>query len=296
MAEEKDSIAGYLAQMNALLSSAGNIQNMLQRITEELSRNGINLNIDLVDIVSGFRRDLSQATSTSEKLVTQLREYQALAHTAAVVNSTLNLDAVLTEVMDTLVDMTGAERAYLMLRNDRTGEMSVRAARNWDRESIGEADKGISSSIVDKVLATGEAIVTTNAQADNRFSAQESVVNYQLRSLLCVPMTKRDKIVGVIYADNRVFSGVFKEETAKLVKAFSNQAAIAIDNAQLYGRVKADLDEANRQVAELKIQIDVERRQKQVEAITDTDFFQQLRHKADTLRGERQNREEGNNT
>ena len=57
----------------------------------------------------------------------------------------------------------------------------------------------------------GQPVVTTNAQADPRFSSQESVIGYNLRSILCVPLRVRDKVTGVIYADNRIRTGLFSD-------------------------------------------------------------------------------------
>jgi adenylate cyclase len=87
------------------------------------------------------------------------------------------------------------------------------------------------------VAVEGEPILTTNAQADPRFSAQASVVSYSLRSILCVPLKVKDKITGVIYADNRIRAGLFTERDRDLLAAFADQAAMAIENARLFESV-----------------------------------------------------------
>jgi adenylate cyclase len=87
------------------------------------------------------------------------------------------------------------------------------------------------------VAVEGEPILTTNAQADPRFSAQASVVSYSLRSILCVPLKVKDKVTGVIYADNRIKAGLFTERDRDLLAAFADQAAMAIENARLFESV-----------------------------------------------------------
>ena len=84
---------------------------------------------------------------------------------------------------------------------------------------------------------SGEPVVTTNAQADPRFSAQESVVGYNLRSIVCVPLKFKDVVTGVIYVDNRIHTGLFSERERDLLAAFANQAAIAIENARQFQQV-----------------------------------------------------------
>jgi PAS domain S-box-containing protein len=163
-------------------------------------------------------------------------ELEALFHVTQVVNSSLDLDQVLNQVMDQIIQLTQAERGFLMLINDE-GELEFRIARNMDQETIEGSSFNISRTIVQRVADQGEPVVTTNAQEDPRFSAQESVVSYNLRSILCVPLSVKDKVTGVIYADNRIKSGLFGERHRNVLTAFANQAAIAIDNARLFASV-----------------------------------------------------------
>src|SRR5690606_38569036 len=83
--------------------------------------------------------------------------------------------------------------------------------------------------------------VTINAQTDPRFSGQESIISYNLRSILCVPLKSRERIMGVIYADNRIAAGIFGDDDRDLLAAFANQAAVAIANARLFQRTREQL-------------------------------------------------------
>lgn len=172
---------------------------------------------------------------------------EALAGIGQVVNSTLELDAVLQLVMDTIIRLTQAERGFLMLR-DEQGEMVTRIARNWEQESLNPGEFAVSRTIIERVIESAEPILTTNAQEDPRFGGQESVVAYNLRSILCVPLKVKDELIGVIYADNRIRSGIFTENERNLLTAFGNQAAVAIDNARLFSSLRHTLAE----VTELK--------------------------------------------
>jgi class 3 adenylate cyclase/GAF domain-containing protein len=179
--------------------------------------------------------------SSVDSLVHERQALHALYEVGQSVNSTLELAEVLNQVMDRIIDLTGAERSFLMLKNEGTGEMEVRVARNVDRAVMAEADFAVSRTIVQQVAAEGKSIATTNAQADPRFAAQESVVAYSLRSILCVPLLVRDQVTGVIYADNRIRTGLFGDKERDLLAAFGVQAALAIENARLFDRVKQQL-------------------------------------------------------
>jgi len=171
----------------------------------------------------------------------------ALAQVSQVVNSTLDHQQVLQEVMDTIIDISGAERAFLM-QDDGTGSMEIVVARNWEKKSLEENEIEISSTIVNQVLSEGEAILTTNAQADPRFDSQDSIIAFNLRSILCVPLQVKGIQTGVIYADNRIQEGLFTEQERSLLSSFANQAAVALENARLFQSVQDSLAE----VTELK--------------------------------------------
>jgi adenylate cyclase len=177
----------------------------------------------------------------------QFSHLQALAGIGQVINSTLEVDEVLQIVMDTIVRLTEAERGFLMLRDER-GEMVIRIARNWEQESINKSESSISRSIVQRVIDGGEALLTTNAREDPRFGGQESIIAFNLRSILCVPLMVKTELIGVIYTDNRIRSGIFSESERDLLIAFANQAAVAIENARLFSSLKRTLEE----VTELK--------------------------------------------
>ena len=194
--------------------------------------------------ISGKLDELKENVRTNEH---ERHNLQALAEIGQIVNSSLDLTTVLSEVIDTIIRLTGAERAFLMLHNE-AGELEFKIARNWEQESLDKEDYEVSRTLIDRVLEGGEAVLTTNALEDPRFGAQESVVAYNLRSVLAVPLKVKGKLTGVIYADNKVRAGLFTESDRALLSGFANQAAVALENARLFGAVQATLDE----VTELK--------------------------------------------
>lgn len=208
-----------------------------------------------LDLPAGALEGLNQLSGTLAELKKHVEESEherrnlkALAEIGHVVNSSLDLKTVLNEVMDTLIRLTGAERAFLMLHDEREGKMQIQVARNWERMSLDTDELEISDTIVHQVVKYGEAILTTNALTDPRFGTQESIVAYNLRSILCVPLQVKGKLTGVIYADNRIREGLFTEKERSLISNFANQAAVALENARLFDSVRRTLDE----VTELK--------------------------------------------
>jgi PAS domain S-box-containing protein len=197
---------------------------------------------DTLEKLSSLESTLFKVSRQATAVEDERSKLLALANTTQAVNSSLELDEVLQLVMDTIIRLTEAERGFLMLR-DPQGQMVTRIARNWEQESINPNEFAISRTIIQRVIETGGPVLTTNAQEDPRFGGQKSIVAYNLRSILCVPLQAKTELIGVIYADNRIRSGIFNEEERDLLKVFADQAAIAIENARLFASVRHTLDE-----------------------------------------------------
>ncbi len=148
--------------------------------------------------------------------------------------SSLDLAQVLNQVMDAIIQLTGAERGFLMLMDWETGRLTLKAGRNVDRETIESKGMEISRTVIQRVVETDEPIVTSNAQEDPRFAQQASVIGFSLRSIMCAPLRARGKIIGAVYVDNRVHTGIFSGDDLATLTAFANQAAMAIENARLF--------------------------------------------------------------
>jgi adenylate cyclase len=213
-----------------------------EKIRIDLEASRLKLPKTVIEELRNLETTLPKISERIESFQKEHSNMLALADIGQVVNSSLELDEVLRIVMDNIVRLTKAERGFLMLRDDK-GDMVTRMGRNWEMESINPSELTVSRSVVGRVIETGQPIVTTNAQEDNRFIGQESIVAFNLRSILCVPLKVKSEIIGVIYADNRIRSGIFADSEKELLVAFANQAAVAIENARLFSSLKHTLEE-----------------------------------------------------
>lgn len=209
--------------------------------------------LDVMDSLSGSAhpvasaavQDLSSLTNSlqllqstiSEYLHTSQRQLQALVGVGHVINSSLGSEAVLDEVMDTVISLMRAERGLIMLRDER-GRFQIKAARGMDHANLHGDNFSVSGTIVRRVAETGNPVLTTNAQEDPRFGQQKSVLEYNLRSILCVPLKLKSEIIGVIFVDSRVYSGLFEKSDLDMLSAFADQAAVAIDSARMFDKLQ----------------------------------------------------------
>jgi adenylate cyclase len=218
-----EAVSQYQIRFGSATPSAAEQRNYLLRLVTQAS-----LSVDSV----------SRGLQLQEK---EHKQLQALQDVGAVINSSHDLGVVLNTVMDAIIRLTGAERGFLMLHGEETDELTVEVARNINQETLEKSSFEISRSIVRSVADTGEPIVTTNARADPRFAGQESIISYNLRSILCVPLKIKHHFIGVIYADNRIVSGIFLDSDRDVLAAFANQAAVAIENARLFRKIRDQL-------------------------------------------------------
>jgi signal transduction histidine kinase len=229
----------------------------LQSLQDELTRlTKSTLPVQTRAAIQAARKRLSEVENSLQE-DSESSRLGALYRVSKSLGNSLNMDDVLTQVMDAVIQLTGAERGFLTLIDPDTGNLNLRAARNIEQETLERKDMEISRTVVQSVIDSGEGLVTTDARSDPRFARQESVIIYSLRSIMCAPLLARNAIIGVIYVDNRARASLFTRDDLELLSAFANQAAVAIVNARSYTRTDQALNE---RVAELETlsQIDMQ--------------------------------------
>lgn len=207
-----------------------------------------------------------------------------------------NVHRLLEYIMDSAILLSGAERGFLLLSGEPgTDAMDVRIARNLDQENIRNTRFKISHGIARRVIETGEPVLAVDAMEDERYRDQLSVHDLRLRSVLCLPMHMRGTVLGAIYLDNRFRASAFDPLDVRMLEAFADQAAIALDNARLLEAMtasKAELETARSEVEALngKLAAQLAERTRELEDTHRVVVHQQrqltARHQYDRLIGE----------
>jgi adenylate cyclase len=187
----------------------------------------------------------SRLAASSTNADREFAKLRTLGRVAETVNSSLELDVVLRRVLDTAVQVMKAERGFLMIAN-AAGQLELTTTYGIDRATVEGDDMRPSQTTVRRVFETGEPIVTTDAQQDPRFNINLSVRALRLRSIICVPLAIKARTIGVVYLDSRVAPGLFSPADPDLLTAFANQAALAIENARLFEKQRAQVVEISR--------------------------------------------------
>lgn len=182
-----------------------------------------------------------EKTLTQDHIETEQLRY--LVKTGAMMNASFNVDKVLTQALDVIIQLVQAERGYIVLRNPETYQFEFRVIREDVQSARPSPTPQISQTILSQVLKTGEPLLSDNAYKDQRWQDGASIAHMALRSVLCVPLQDKQEVIGAIYVDNRIRAGVFTEREKRLLIAFANQIAVALNNTQLYLHIQDSLEE-----------------------------------------------------
>lgn len=171
------------------------------------------------------RREVRRTTASLEQRVTELETLVKLGHS---ITGSLDLDSVLTSVVTAAVELTGAEEGHLLLVDETTNELYMRAGRNFEEDFARTFRLPVKDSLAGKVLETGESI-SFSEDSPNKIKT-----SYLVYSLIYVPLRVQERVIGVLGVDNRHNKRPFSQHHELLMAVLSDYAAISIQNAQLY--------------------------------------------------------------
>jgi len=217
--------------------------------------------VDIPSKIASLKADISKGASkeTVIKSLNEIHDYinqyqdtlleaeklkeiaSTLCEVGKIINFVFDLNVLLNLLMDLAIKILQARRGFIMLYDESTNALKVKVARNMGGIIEPAKTYGISQSIAWESFKTGTLINTEDATKDARFNTQESVISYAIGSVICVPLISKEKNkMGIIYLDNPVAYKKFDRDDIQFMISFANQAAIAIQNAQLYTQVKEE--------------------------------------------------------
>jgi class 3 adenylate cyclase/GAF domain-containing protein len=243
--------------VNSLSAQLQHLSNQVRDIAAALLRHeglttlrDIHLPSGTLNAVEGLQRDLIDLVDALSENDRELEQLRALATTSALINSSLDVDTVLSQAMDNLIDLINAERGFIVMAQDAASDLEFRVSRGINDMEAQESE--VSRKFLRRVLKSGQPLLSDNAMEEQLHSDSDTIHKFALRSIMCVPLIFRDRVSGseriggAIYVDNKFKQAVFSERELNLLTAFANQAAVAIENAILYQQVEETMREINR--------------------------------------------------
>jgi len=176
------------------------------------------------------------------------RHLKTLHRVSEVLAGARDLQALADAALETILDVTAADRAALVLRRAGTtnGEADVAAAR------LRNPDQGaftLSRTLVADTIMKGVSTFARDASLDARFSSGQSVIGQGIRSVMCVPLRTTDEVLGALYVDSQSGPGRFSEEDLELLAAIGNHTGVALHRVRLLGEIERLLLDTVRAIA-----------------------------------------------
>ncbi len=188
-----------------------------------------------------WRELLRQLDALAREARQREEESVALLRQAALVLSATSAPRVLELALDAMIRLSGAQRGFILLSH-ADGAQEVAAARNMERGRVADAASEISRRVVGAVLADGKPVRLEDALHTAPFSLAESVTRLKLLSVLCAPIRADGRVAGALYLENRKATGVFTEETERLVVEFAETVGAALRNAEAFEDLRLSRD------------------------------------------------------
>jgi signal transduction histidine kinase len=179
---------------------------------------------------------------------TRLQRLERILETSRELTSTVALEPLLHKIVEMAAELTDSEAASILLLDARTGELRFRAASGGPAGQLRDIPVPVKDSIAGAVLVSGEPAVIADARADPRhYQTVGRQIGRETYSLLAVPLSIKDRHIGVVEAVNKQGEEAFDDEDVETLIALAAQAAVAIENARLVGALR----EAYEQLGEL---------------------------------------------
>jgi PAS domain S-box-containing protein len=208
---------------------------------------------------------------------TELFDLHSIVEALQTISGAIVLDDLVRTLLRIVLEQGGAQRATLLLADERGRLSALAEAEATDaglaisRDPKRPASRNLPQGIIDYVWRTGERVLLDDASGRSRFSADEYVAKAKPRSVLCLPIVRQAKTVGLLYLENNLVTNAFTQSRLSVLELLASQAAISLENARLY----ADLERENaeRTTAERAMRESEERFRLLVDGVKDSALF-----------------------
>jgi signal transduction histidine kinase/DNA-binding response OmpR family regulator len=178
-------------------------------------------------------------TGANRQVERRLKELSVLASIGKSITALLDEDRLLTRVVEAAVYITGAEEGFLLLVDEESGELYMRAARGLGEKYAREFRLKVKDSLAGQVVQTGKPIIVSSSDQDERLKVK---TGYLVRSLLHVPLRVGESVIGVLSVDHMIEQRTFSDHDLYLLSTLADYTAIAIENARLHATLTRQVE------------------------------------------------------
>jgi predicted ATPase/two-component sensor histidine kinase/tRNA A-37 threonylcarbamoyl transferase component Bud32 len=174
------------------------------------------------------------------------------------ISAEIEQDALLKKIMNVVLESSGAQHGYLLI--EELGNLAVRAESHISEKQAArtlnqklEDAEDICKAIARYVYRTGERVILNDASREGPFKDNPQVQRLNLRSILCIPVIKQSRMIGILYLENRLSDSVFTSQKTQMTELLTSQAAISLENATLFKEHKMAEDQVKKSLKEKEV-------------------------------------------
>ncbi len=217
-----------------------------------LQQRRINLNPWETISTIAFPQTSSSAHSStaSSSNISEILDFTSVLKAAQTISSSIELDELLTSLTKIILENSGAKKSVLILPQENTWQIRAITSINSQtqiqtllEQQLLDTCQDVPQKIINYVTNTQQTIVIDNCQTDISGLISEYILTHQPKSILCTPIINQGNLVGILYLENQLTSGVFTQERLQVINFLSSQAAISLENARLYQKVQQALED-----------------------------------------------------
>jgi signal transduction histidine kinase len=188
----------------------------------------------------------------SQEVLTLKRHIDFFLLVTQAIGSVYDSRELLDKIMDYALKVTGAQRGFVFLRDQKGDELRLEACRGIEVElhmgSTGYSSHGIIHGIIEEVEKNRTVLIVDAGETNEN---GRRLKDTGIKQVLCVPLKTKDRLLGVIYFDSRLAAGIFDKEKLELMRSFSVQAAISLENARFYSELEGRVKERTAELVSL---------------------------------------------
>jgi len=207
--------------------------------------------VNAIDASSTITEHALTPEVTIEHLYNMNRRLKTILEIFSSIGGNLDEEQILPKILDKLFDVyPETQRGFIILRDPDTGKLTPRAVKTLD--SSAETKLELSETILQYVLEKKQAVWSRDALSDSRFEGSESILDFQMRSVMCAPLMYEGEVLGFISLDTNRIAPSYDEDGLALLAGIANQASLAIASARMHGqlmrqeRLEQDMRNASR--------------------------------------------------
>ncbi len=195
----------------------------------------------------------SSSTST-----TAIFDLETVTKASLIIGSEIQLDKLIQTLMQVILENVGGNKAALILLENGTLKLMAQCQSHQPCELLSipiQTTQEIPVGLINYVSHTKEYLLINDATGKTNFTTDPYIIKYQPKSILCTPILNQGKLIGIFYLENNLIVGAFTPDRLQILKLLSSQAAISLENAQLYGNLEEKVATRTQELNENNIRL-----------------------------------------